>query len=78
MDAGNGEEIFTVVPDVQDNRDKESFEDKVMVKGSNKYVNTLHVKNEDGSRQLWILNDAKNPMIIKMDLGWSIVLKSIE
>ncbi|MGG9962042.1 tetratricopeptide repeat protein [Ferruginibacter sp. SUN106] len=78
MDVGNGEEIFTVVPDGQDNRDKESFEDKVLVKGSAKYVNTLHVKNEDGSRQLWILNDAKNPMIIKMDLDWSIVLKSIE
>ena len=78
MDVGNGEELFTVVTDKQDNRDQNGFEDKVTVKGSDKYVNTLHVKNDDGSRQLWILNDAKNPLIIKMDLGWSITLKSIE
>ena len=78
MDVGNGEELFTVIADKQDNRDQDAFEDKVTVRGSEKYVNTLHVKNDDGSRQLWILNDAKNPMIIKMDLGWSITLKSIE
>jgi hypothetical protein len=78
MDVGNGEELFTVVTDKQDNRDQDAFEDKVSVKGTEKYVNTLHVKNEDGSRQLWILNDVKNPLIVKMDLGWSITLKSIE
>lgn len=78
MDVGNGEEIFTVVADNIDDRDKDPFDYKVQVSGSDKFLNTLHIKNEDGSRQLWILNDAKNPMIIKMDLGWSIILKSIE
>jgi hypothetical protein len=78
MDVGNGEEIFTVVTDKFDDRDKDPFDYKISVNGSEKYVNTFHVKNEDGSRQLWILNDAKNPMIVKMDLGWSIILKSID
>lgn len=78
MDVGNGEELFTVVPDSREGRDANAFEEKVNVKGSEKYVNTLHVKNDDGSRQLWILKDAKNPLIIKMELGWSITLKSIE
>lgn len=78
MDVGNGEEVFTVVDDNLNNRDKDPFDYKVLVNGMEKYVNTIHVKNEDGSRQLWLLNDPKNAMIIKMDLGWSIVLKSIE
>jgi hypothetical protein len=75
---GKGEELFTVVPDGIELRDDETFEEKISIKTVSKYLNTLHVKNEDGSRQLWILNDAANPMIIKMDIGFSIVLKSVE
>ena len=78
MDVGNGEEEFTVLPDIQNDRDPDSFDDKVMVNGKEKFLNTLHVQNADGSRQLWILNDANNPMIVKMDIGFKITLKSIE
>lgn len=78
MDVGNGEELFTVVPDNMESRDGESFDEKISVKGEKKFLNTLHVKNEDGSRNLWILNDAANPMIIKMDIGFTISLKSVE
>jgi hypothetical protein len=75
---GSGEELFTVIPDGTEIRDEASFDEKVSIKTASKYLNTLHIKNEDGSRQLWILNDAANPMIIKMDIGFSIVLKSVE
>ncbi len=78
MDVGYGEEEFTVVPNKEDDRDNEAFEDKITVKGENKYLNTLHIKNGDATHQLWILNDAKNPMIVKMQFDWSIVLKAIE
>jgi hypothetical protein len=76
IDVGNGGEIFTVVAD-GDNEDKAAFNDNVMVKGTEKTLVTLHVKNQDGSRQLWILNNQQNPVIVKMDLGWTIVLKSV-
>jgi hypothetical protein len=78
MDVGSGEELFTVVADNMDSRDEEPFEDKVSIKGEEKFLHTLHIKNEDGSRKLWILNDTANPMIIKMDIGFTISLKSIE
>ncbi len=78
MDVGNGEEVFTVVSDKPNERDEAPFENKILINGSEKYVNTLHVKNADGSRQLWILNDIKNPMIVKMDIGFLLILKSIE
>jgi tetratricopeptide (TPR) repeat protein len=75
---GNGEEVFTVVPDNIDLRDEEPFDEKISIKTASKYLNTLHIKNEDGSRQLWILNDAANPMVVKMDIGFTITLKSVE
>lgn len=78
MDVGNGEEVFTLVKDDLENRDMEPFEEKIKVKGVEKFVNTFHIKNEEGNRQLWILNDAKNPLIVKMDIGWSITLWSLE
>jgi tetratricopeptide (TPR) repeat protein len=78
MDVESGEEEFTVVPNTAELRDEEVFETKIKVKGEDKYLNTLHVKNAEGSRHLWILNDPKNPLIVKMQLDWSITLKSIE
>jgi hypothetical protein len=78
MDVGEGPEIFTVVMDKDGDAEKESFKDVIKVKGSEKTVTTFHVKNSDGSRQLWILNSPQNPVIIKMDLGWTIVLRSVE
>jgi hypothetical protein len=78
MDVGNGEETFTVVGWKTDNEDKAAFNDNVIIKGNDKTLVTLHIKNDDGSRQLWILNNAQNPLIVKMDLGWTIVLKSVK
>lgn len=78
MDVGNGEEVFSLITDKPNERDATPFDDKVKISGIEKFINTIHVKNTDGSRQLWILNDAKNPMIVKMDIGFSISLKSID
>lgn len=78
MDVGNGPEVFTVVKDKNDDVETESFKDAITVKGTEKTLLTLHVKNADGSHQLWILNNPQNPVIIKMDLGWTIVLKTVE
>lgn len=78
MDVGDGEEEYTVVADDVDNRDTESLNEKFSINGAQKYLNTIHVTNASGKSQLWILKDAKNPMIIKMDIGFIISLKSIE
>jgi tetratricopeptide (TPR) repeat protein len=78
MDLGGGEEEFTRVPNTTDERDDNVFETKINVKGQQKYLSTLHVKNADGSHDVWILNDANNPMIVKMRIEWEITLKSIE
>ena len=77
MDVGNGEEIFTVIPDAINKKDKESFNSRIKVNDNWKYLNTFHIKNADGSRHLWILNDVQNPMIVKMDIGFTLSLKSI-
>ena len=78
MDVGDGEEEYTVVADDVDNRDTESLNEKFSINGAQKYLNTIHVTNAGGKSQLWILKDATNPMIIKMDIGFIISLKSIE
>ncbi|WP_462249834.1 tetratricopeptide repeat protein [Ferruginibacter sp.] len=78
IDVGAGEEIFTAVTDVAGKRDEESFDLKIPINGSVKYLNTFHIKNAAGSRQLWILNDIQNPMIVKMDIGFLLSLKSID
>ena len=50
-----------------------------MVNGVKKYVNCLHIMNEDETRHFWILNSAENPIIIKMDLSdFKLQLKSVE
>ena len=78
MDVGAGQEIYDVVKDETVNRDKEAFDNEVKVKGVARYLNTIHIKNKEGSRQLWILKDIQNPLIVKMDIGFSLVLKSID
>ncbi len=78
IDVGAGEEIFTAVTDVAGKRDEESFDLKIPINGDAKYLNTFHIKNAAGSRQLWILNDIQNPMIVKMDIGFLLALKSID
>lgn len=79
MDAGYGEEEYKVVPNnAEQGWDNEALEDKIVVKGEPKYLSTIHVQNSDGTHQMWILNDVKNPLIIKMQFDWGIQLKTID
>ncbi len=78
INVGDGEELFTIVLNTIENTDKEAFGDKIMFKGEYKHINTLHIKNVDGSKHLWILNDTNNPLIVKMQFEWGLSLKSID
>jgi hypothetical protein len=43
-----------------------------------KTINATNGKTGDAQRQLWMLDNAANPLIVKMNLGWTIVLKEIK
>jgi tetratricopeptide (TPR) repeat protein len=47
-------------------------------KGQTRALKNIHVKSEDDAEHLWINDDPANPIITRMDLGWTIALKSIE
>jgi len=52
----------------------------VKIKGENKTIDGFRINNAadgNGNKTLWIHNDSSNSLILKMELGWSIVLKEI-
>lgn len=51
----------------------------VKVDDQDKYIKCIHVVSKDGddSQELWINDDPKNPLILKMKLDFSIELKQI-
>lgn len=76
---GFGDERFNLVKNEINNRDFERFNDPIMVNGVKKYVSCLHIISEDETKHYWILNNAENPIIIKMDLNdFKLLLKSID
>ena len=77
--TGAGDEKFNLVRNNLNNRDYDRYNEPIMVNGVKKYVNCLHIMNEDETRHFWILNSAENPIIIKMDLSdFKLQLKSVE
>jgi len=53
----------------------------VVVKGQDRTITTFKINNAadgTGDKTLWIHNNSSNPLIIKMDLGWTIELKEIK
>jgi hypothetical protein len=46
--------------------------------GKTRALNTLHIRSDDQQEELWINDDATNPIITRMNLGWSIELKSVQ
>lgn len=52
----------------------------VLNKSTNKVINlaNIYAQSADGNTKYWILNSAAAPIILKMDLGWKIALKSFE
>jgi hypothetical protein len=43
-----------------------------------KPVSVIYAESTDGSEKFWILNNPKMPLIMKMDLGWTIGIEKIE
>jgi hypothetical protein len=37
----------------------------------------VYAESKDGSAKYWITLNKSNPMILKMDLGWSITFKEM-
>jgi len=58
-----------------------NFEDQfnVIVDGKNIRLNIIYAEEQSGKPyKYWILNDADNPLILKMDLGWTIELIDVK
>jgi len=69
MDFGDGAETF-----VRGNNGVL----KINVKGKEKIITVFHVNNTSGNKKhLLVLTDAANPLIVRMDLGWNLVLKEV-
>jgi hypothetical protein len=52
----------------------------VKIKGENKIVTGFRINNQQdgaGGKTLWINDLSSNPLILKMDLGWTVTLKEI-
>ncbi len=46
--------------------------------GRTKLLKTIHVRSEDGKENIWINDDAANPVITRMEIGWAIGLVNVE
>lgn len=69
----NAPEIFYLPKD-------ESVSTVVKIKGEDKTIEGFKINNAvdgNGNKTIWINDISSNSLIIKMDLGWSIVLKEI-
>jgi hypothetical protein len=70
LNTGSGAKLFY--------RKKTDTNTQIKMKGSNKPLNVIYAESEDKSEKLWILNNPYMPVILKMDLGWTIEIASIE
>lgn len=68
LDTGSGPKIF--LPNEEDT----SY--RITIDGEETEFKLLHLKGED--EHLWILDNLAAPVIFKMDLGWSIWLKTVK
>jgi hypothetical protein len=71
ISATENAQTFSVV----DDEDEATITDS---EGHTRALKTMHVRSEDGQEELWINDDPANPLITRMNLGWSLQLKSIE
>jgi hypothetical protein len=70
MDMGTGPETF--------NRTKGGIL-KINYKGKEKLITVYTVENENPAdkKSFLVMNEEKNPLIVKMDFGWTITLKEV-
>lgn len=50
---------------------------KVLVNGKHRNIPCIQIVSEDGSQKLWITDNPENPLILKMNIGFSIELFSV-
>lgn len=48
------------------------------IKIGDKVIDALYAVSEDGKEKFWILKNPEFPMVLKMDLGWTISITTIE
>ncbi len=70
MSTGNGPKTFRMLG-------HEKFTVHLGDAGEKKAVQVMVVQSDDKEETLWIADNPDNPMIVKMDIGWSIELKRI-
>ena len=62
-------------------QEKDEVYPEVIIKGKMKKIDGFIINNGaegGGNKTVWIQNTSANPLILKMDLGWSIELKEIK
>jgi tetratricopeptide (TPR) repeat protein len=69
-----GEKQYEVISD--DYNDDDEFY-PVTVDDQEKYIKCIKIGSKDGDEEIWINDDPKNPLILKMKLSFSIELKQI-
>lgn len=69
-----GEKTYTIITD-EYNDDDEFY--PVTVDGEEKYIKCIKIGSLDGDEEMWINDDPKNPLILKMKLSFSIELKQV-
>ncbi|MBL0359268.1 MAG: hypothetical protein IPP72_21445 [Chitinophagaceae bacterium] len=69
-----GEKQYEVIND-EYNDDDEFY--TVKVDEEEKYIKCVKIGSKDGDEEIWINDDPKNPLILKMKLSFSIELKQI-
>lgn len=69
-----GEKQYTIIND-EYNDDDDFY--PVTVDGEEKYIKCFKIGSLDGDEEMWINDDPKNPLILKMKLSFSIELKQV-
>ncbi|HCR49550.1 MAG TPA: hypothetical protein DIW24_07975 [Bacteroidetes bacterium] len=68
FNAGSGKKKFTAQPTTE----------VTTFKMGDKVLDALYVVSEDGKEKLWITKNDQHPLILKMEIGWTISLSKIE
>ncbi|MFM2358181.1 MAG: hypothetical protein RLY16_173 [Bacteroidota bacterium] len=75
----NGEEkLFKVISAKEDRKAEESYQGEVLYKNEERVLKLIHLRSEDGKEDIWINDDAANPLITRMKSDWEISLASVE
>jgi hypothetical protein len=69
-----GEKQYELIND-EYNDDDEFY--TVKVDDKDKYIRCIKIASKDGDEEIWINDDPKNPLILKMKLSFSIELKQV-